>query len=235
MNAEAEFYRRQHGDGVDLTGRVVSPEAERAFAPEGRYSLVVERIALLASSNDTVVELGCGGGETLLYLTTRHRFARAVGIDVAIKAPVDPGGIEFRNDNLNNRWPLENASIDYLIAMMVFEHLFDPFHCFQEVRRTLSDRGFAYVNVPLVTSLRNRVRLMLGLLPETSVGYERWFKDRIWDGNHLHYFSMESLHRLSDACDLNIVKIRGVGRGYRLKSALPSLLASEITIELQKR
>lgn len=203
------------------------------MAPGGRYGLAAEGISRESKPGDTLVELGCGAGETLLVLSRKTSFGKVVGVDVAIRDPIEVNGIQMRNDNLNERWDFADGSIDHLIAMMVFEHLFDPFHCFQEVRRVLSPVGTAYINVPLVTSLPNRLRLLIGQLPETSVSYDRWFQDRVWDGNHIHYFSMDSLYRLAKACDLQIVTVQGVGRGWKIKSAFPSLLAGEVTFALK--
>lgn len=93
---------------------------------------------------------------------------------------------------------------------MVFEHPFDPFHCFEELYRTLTYEGAVYVNVPLVTNVQNRMRLILGYLPETSVKYGRWFEDRVWDGNHIHYFSKDSLHKLAASCALSLPEALGV-------------------------
>ena len=234
MTAEVEFYRRPHGGGLTPSQIKPGPNVDIAFGPGGRYAIVAERLRAQPPSGDSIVELGCGGGEMLKHLAQRYTFSRMVGIDVAIKEPETVEGIEFRNDNLNAPWPFEDGSIDHLVAMMVYEPLFDPFHCFDETRRILSPRGRAYINVPLVTNVKNRLRGLFGYVPETSVNYDRWFKDRVWDGNHLHYFSVGSLQRLAKACGLEITDLRGVGRGHALKSALPSLLAGEVTFEVRE-
>ena len=90
------------------------------------------------------------------------------------------------------------------------------------------------MNLPLVTSLPNRLRLLMGRLPVTSVGFDRWFDDRNWDGNHLHYFSIESVRRLAGACGLRVVEMRGVGTMHQLKSMMPSLFAAELTFSLMR-
>ena len=235
MTAEIEFYRRPHGGGIRPDLSKISHESAEALTPGGRYWLVAKRLANNPKAGGTLVELGAGGGGVLQLLSGNHSYDRIVGIDIAITAPVITNGIELRNDNLNERWPFDDGSIDHLIAMMVFEHLFDPFHCFEEVRRTLKLDGTAFVNVPLITNFKNRLRLLAGIVPQTSVGYQRWFDDRVWDGNHLHYFSVDSLHRLAAACGLRIDEMQGVGSGYKLKTAFPSLLAGEITIALKRK
>jgi len=90
-----------------------------------------------------------------------------------------------------------------------------------------------YVNLPLVTGLRNRIRLLGGGLPETSIRYKRWFQMGEWDGNHLHYFSLRSIHDLAYSCGLRLTDIRGVGAFHELKTRLPSLLAAEVTFQMQ--
>lgn len=90
----------------------------------------------------------------------------------------------------------------------------------------------AYVNLPLVTSLKNRLRLLAGFVPVTSISFDKWFDERGWDGNHLHYFSLAAIRRLAKACGLRVLDVRGVGSFHLLKSAWLSLSASEITFSL---
>jgi SAM-dependent methyltransferase len=183
----------------------------------------------------TVAEVGCSDGHSLMFLKRNFGFSRAVGLDIAIQRPETVNGVEFLPANFNEELPLEEGSTDVFIAMMVIEHLFDPFHAFREIKRVLSPVGFAAVNLPLVTGIKNRLRLVLGQLPETSVGFERWLTDEEWDGNHLHYFSLSSIHALASKTGLRVGEISAVGRGYRLKELFPSLLASEITFKLSHK
>ncbi len=117
--------------------------------------------------------------------------------------------------------------------MMVIEHLFDPFHAFREIKRTLSLGGSAFVNLPLVTGVKNRMRLLFGYIPETSIAYGSWFEREEWDGNHLHYFSMRSIYDLARKSGLRVTDVRGVGAFYKCKSWMPGFLASEVTFQLQ--
>lgn len=51
--------------------------------------------------------------------------------------------------DLETEWPVETASIDYIIATHVVEHLSDPVHFFQEAGRVLEADGKLEVTVPL--------------------------------------------------------------------------------------
>jgi hypothetical protein len=98
----------------------------------------------------------------------------------------------------------------------------------------LTPGGIAIINLPLVTSLKNRMRLLVGKLPTTSVSYGEWWNNREWDGAHLHYFSMDSIRRICQISGLDIVSVHSVGSNARVKNRFISLLASEVTIVVKK-
>jgi SAM-dependent methyltransferase len=236
MTAEAKFYQDHYLGGLGVGATPLDVFAREALAPGKRYGLVAEHLLEHNGTGGCLAEIGCGGGEALLILSGSRGFDRVIGVDIALVRRCGPpaeAGVEFLNSNLNDKWPFADSEVDYLIAMMVVEHLFDPFHAFREIKRCLSDRGAAYVNLPLVTGIRNRLRLLIGDLPETSIRYEQWFQRGEWDGNHLHYFSLGSIHDLARCCGLRLTDVRGVGRFHSLKTRLPSLLASEVTFRME--
>jgi SAM-dependent methyltransferase len=237
VSAEAKFYKDHYAGGVGVGATPLEVFAREMLAPGKRYGLVAEHLFTDDGAGGCLAEIGCGGGEALLIFSQSRHFDRIVGVDIALVPPCRQrgaaAGVEFLSSNLNEKWPLADGEVDYLIAMMVIEHLFDPFDAFKEISRCLSKRGAAYVNLPLVTGLRNRVRLLFGRLPETSIRYEQWFQKGEWDGNHLHYFSLRSIHDLAHCCGLRVTDIRGVGAFHELKTRLPSLLAAEVTFRMQ--
>lgn len=237
MSAEAKFYKNHYAGGVSVGATPLELFVRETLAPGKRYGLVAEHLLRDDVAGGFLAEIGCGGGEALLILSRSQEFDRIIGVDIALVPPCwqqgAASGVEFLNSNLNERWPFADHEVDHLIAMMVIEHLFDPFHAFREIKRCLSKQGAAYVNLPLVTGLRNRIRLLFGKLPETSVRYEQWFQRGEWDGNHLHYFSLRSIHDLAHSCGLRLTDIRGVGAFHGLKTRLPSILASEVTFRMQ--
>lgn len=236
-SSERDFYLHHYQGGIELQDHVDLTDVRQTwFAPGRRYHLALEAIAALPR-HGTLVEIGCADGRTTTFLAQQFRFQRTIGIDIAF--PPDTvrtlNGVEFVQANSNEPLPLEPGSVDVFLAMMVIEHLFDPFHAFKDIARVLSPGGMAIVNLPLVTSLKNRARLLMGELPVTSVGFDRWFDDREWDGNHLHYFSIGAIRRLLDRCGLRMTRLACVGSHHRLKALLPSLLASELTFVVEHR
>lgn len=237
QGADATFYQRHYAGGVE-TGATALDVFERQMLATGkRYSLLMENLTRENTSGRLMAEVGCGGAEALKIISERYNFRHHIGVDIA----ASPDGvdkwrasrIEIVSANLNEQWPFADGQVDCLAAMMVIEHLFDPFHAFQEIRRCVAKDGAAYVNLPLVTGIRNRIRLLFGQLPVTSTRYASWFGDCEWDGNHLHYFSVRSIFDLARASNLSVTDIRGVGRFHGLKSRMPALLASEVTFRLE--
>lgn len=184
---------------------------------------------------ELIAELGCGNGQRLIYLKENYGFKTSVGLDLGFSSEHKIGTSIFRPSNLNNRWEFEDGTVDVLIAMMVIEHLFNPFFCFKEIARVLHTDGRAFINLPLITSIKNRLRLLAGLIPTTSVPYSRWETEGHWDGFHLHYFTLNSIHDLARSAHLSIVSIQGVGAMKKLKDLAPTLLCGEISFEVRKK
>jgi SAM-dependent methyltransferase len=232
VSAEEVFYKKSNQYQICPYDSTAHGEPQ-GFESGGRYRICRDSLdANHALGRGLIVELGCGAGERLMYLKTRYFFADALGIDLAFREGFEIGGCRFLSANLNQDWDLPTGGVDCLVAMMLFEHLFDPWFCFSEVKRVLSQNGRAYVNLPLVTSIRNRFRLMAGLIPETSIPYSRWKEHAHWDGFHLHYFTLYSICDLAKASGLKVIKLSAVGRMSSLKSMFPSLLCNEISFEL---
>ena len=181
MTSAERFYAKHYEDGLAV-GLTPLPEYEAAmFHPGGRYRLASEYFNAHDPTGKTLVEIGCGGAEALLILAQRHAFGQLIGIDVALPEQSAAKEITALKSDLDAKWPLADGSVDYLLAMMVLEHLYDPFHAFAEVGRVLKPDGAAFVNLPLVTSLQNRWRLLIGKVPVTSVPYDSWFSVQEWE------------------------------------------------------
>jgi hypothetical protein len=138
MSAEAKFYKDHYGAGVGVGATPLKVFAREMLAPGKRYGLVAEHLLRDDGVGGCLAEIGCGGGEALLILSEARHFDRIIGVDIALVPPPcrqmgNGASVEFLDSNLNEKWPLADAEVDHLIAMMVIEHLFDPFHVFREI------------------------------------------------------------------------------------------------------
>lgn len=236
-SAEKQFYQRHYNGGL----RTATPESlgatERThFIPGKRYHLILDELDP-QQQYGTAVEIGCSNGDCVVFLNRRFKFRDVIGLDIAFPDDMhqELEGVRFMQANGNQPLPLDNGSVDVFLAMMVIEHLFDPFQAFAEIKRVLTPTGRAFVNLPLVTSIKNRLRLLGGRVPVTSVGFDRWFDDKEWDGNHLHYFSLDAIHRLAALNGLEVSRTACVGANHRLKNLAPTFLANELSFVLRHR
>jgi SAM-dependent methyltransferase len=236
-SAEKEFYQRHYAGGLGTAERAAVSETEaRHFVPGKRYHLIMSELDPQRPYG-TAVEIGCSDGDCAVFIASRFKFKEVIGVDIAFPDDMqqETAGVKFMQANSNEKLPLADGSVEVYVAMMVIEHLFDPFHAFLDIKRVLTPGGMAFVNLPLVTSIKNRLRLLSGRVPVTSVPFDRWFDDKEWDGNHLHYFSLDSIHRLAALSGLEVTRVACVGTNHKLKNLAPSFLANELSFVLKHR
>ena len=227
-----EFYDRHHG--AKSAGAAASTEESlRQLRARGsRYFCVFDQVP----HPETADALELGFGYPSISNALASVFKSYCAIDVAAQTILSryPGPVAFKyqSADLNRDFPVPDASVDVVIAMMVIEHLFDPFHSFAEVARICRPEGLACINLPLVTSIKNRLSLLAGRLPMTST--REWFEQREWDGGHLHYFDIALVRRLAALYGLRLKAVYPVGRAYALKALAPSFFCGELSFVFVK-
>lgn len=196
-----------------------------------RYQLAVNWLRDLSGS---LLDVGCGRGEIVLNVPSQ--FKQLVGLDIsqtALDAVRQASKQNHRSQliqvNLNERWPLADATFDVVTCVAVLEHLFDPAFVVGEIARVLKNNGRAIIVVPNIAYFRHRAALLLGRLPETSgdsVG---------WDGGHLHYFTFDALRALLAQKGLSIEKRGGDGMFGELRAKFwPNLSVGNLDIRAVK-
>ena len=74
-------------------------------------------------------------------------------------------GLEVRQADLSQPWPLEDESVDALHSNQVIEHMARTDHFMREVRRVLRPDGYAVLSTNNLSSWHNIVSLVLGWQP----------------------------------------------------------------------
>ena len=158
--------------------------------------MVDQRITSIVHSGKIAVDLGCGAGELLDYITQFYEVL--IGIDISAKrlsrraqAPQD---WSFVRANLNIPFPLNSKHIDTIYANQVIEHIDDPLLFASEVHRVLKPGGIVIVTSPNIRYIKHIWRLVIeGLGPKTA---NQNTLDGMWDDGHIHYFTHNDLRQI---------------------------------------
>jgi SAM-dependent methyltransferase len=115
------------------------------------------RINALIKSSFRIVDFGCGRGVTsedpVIFRRNlaclKGKVAKVIGLDVDIAGSNNPMLDDFHRLG-NDLWPLENKSVDLVIADHVIEHLPNPEMFFSEAKRVLVQGGYLCLRTPNV-------------------------------------------------------------------------------------
>lgn len=85
------------------------------------------------SIHQSGLEIRCGNGDTLRWLHQHYCLQSLQGFDIALAGAISEGQLRLMPADLNQALLVSDQSVDIIIAMMIIEHLFDPFAAFKEV------------------------------------------------------------------------------------------------------
>ena len=139
-------------------------------------------------------------------------------------------------NNTKEKIPLEDNSIDIIIAGEVIEHIRYPIFFLDECRRILKEDGKMVLSTPNICSLKNRFKMLFGQLPQHCCYpiYER--KENY---GHVKDFNLDALKKLFKLANLNLEKVRTNGIVIRQipifpRRFLPVTFGECFIIELKK-
>jgi SAM-dependent methyltransferase len=235
-NAEKRFY--EQNVILHQIPDAVLPSAEQRWiemhTPGDRYYCITD----ILKDKGQLGAIEWGFGDPARCTALSRFFRKYTAIDICASTLVEKAGLDsrrcfsYQDVNLNDDLPFADESFDVSIAMMVIEHLFDPFHSFREIARTTKRGGYVFVNLPLLSSFKSRFAVLCGKLPVTSVS--NWWELKQWDGGHLHYFTISAVRRLAAENSLKFVRFYAVGKFRQVKTIAPSLFCHEGSFVFQK-
>ncbi len=123
-----------------------------------------------APAGGTLLDLGCGDGKLTLAVQTKIAAGRAIGIDILREniAALDVKGIEGIQCNLDSTLPLQDSSVDFVIASHVIEHVSDTDLFVREAHRVLRPGGIFVVATPNLSAWPNVLFLLFGQQPPST-------------------------------------------------------------------
>jgi 2-polyprenyl-6-hydroxyphenyl methylase/3-demethylubiquinone-9 3-methyltransferase len=160
-----------------------------------------------------IVDLGCGSGEVIAEMMKLNPGACFTGLDVAETA-LDLAGktypqARFHKITDGGRFPFDDASVDFLFASEVIEHIYDTGTTFSEISRVLVPGGRLLLTTPYHGLVKNLL-IVLFL-------FDRHFDPR---DAHVRFFTKKSLFACLEAVGLVPEEHRYYGRFYPLSRTL---------------
>jgi len=178
-------------------------------------------IKAFMEKDDTVLDIGCGTGETLETLRETHGI-NGTGLDIsntALKAVSSKG---FRTLNLDlTRTDAELDSIyDHIILFEVAEHVINAETMMMNLKGKY--RKGLYISTPNLGYIAHRLRLLFGRFPLTYIADPR---------EHVRYWTVKDFITWSEWLGFSrpqVIGLRGKIKAFGLPAKWPSLWASEV-------
>jgi len=183
-----------------------------------------EMFKRFVGTNKSVLDVGCRDG-TLTRFFIDGNFVVGADIDTrALEKAKEDFGIETIFMDLNGDWKeVGERAFDVVTAGEIVEHLFYPAKVVKKVSLRLHEGGIFVGSVPNAFSLKNRIRLLLGLKKNTPLS----------DPTHINHFTYNELKSLLKA-NFSIVDIHGIGRYKLLARMWPGMMAFNFVFVAKK-
>jgi 2-polyprenyl-3-methyl-5-hydroxy-6-metoxy-1,4-benzoquinol methylase len=161
-------------------------------------------ISLLPSQpGQKVLEIGAGGGNTLLYIKENKLAGEVMGVEL-MRIPdsnqqhtlIDKFQIaDIEKENIN----APEEYFDVIICADILEHLTDPWNCVDKISRHLKKGGRLIVSIPNIREWKTLFRIIfLG-----DFRYET--KGGITDITHLRFFCKKNIRQLMSTGSLSLI------------------------------
>lgn len=185
------------------------------------------------SKAKNALEIGCGSGVVLYHIASRCE--SLTGLEISAKrceiARANLKNLSTPNEiicgNLEEGINKPDGAYDLILWADVIEHVVDVFAAMREVTRLLAPGGVLVTSTPNMAYIRYRIALLFGRFPGTAAKNEGFAvrPGEMYDGGHLHYFTIDVLKKLYRMNGINPIRTTGIGRLGKLHDFWPSLLS----------
>lgn len=185
---------------------------------EDRHRKVLDILSMYKFNR--LLDIGCGDGGFTALMARACGAEEVYGVDISERAVelAKARGIKcYRVDVDSEKLPFDDDFFDVVTALEVIEHLFDPDHFLDEVRRVLKPGGLFILSTPNLASIYNRIALLLGYQPFPMGVSARIHIGRLYepirgqspDLDHIRLFTLRSLKELLRVHEFKIIKVKG--------------------------
>lgn len=159
---------------------------------------------VLPPKNSTILDFGCGEGRYIEEFLKVNPY-KIVGIDISSYA-IKEAKKKFPKAKLyalsgDEKLPIKNENIDFILAADVIEHIFDVSNFLLEMNRCLKKGGKIFISTPYYGTIKN---LVIAL-----IGFEIVYSPH---SQHIRFFTKKSLSTLLKNHGFSIISYGEYGR-----------------------
>jgi len=210
---------------------------EKAKIEEHRFAPPTDRAKLISEyiePDSTVLDIGCGDGTLIDYISRNNSPERIVGVDIskeAVEYAKSRGYEAYKMDMTSDifRSFVQENGFDYIILTEVLEHIREPEKVMLNIRDCFAKSIF--VSIPNSGWLMHRLRLLCGRFPIVVIIYHVKEHVRFWTHRDFLYWSEHLGFRVVRYKASSGSKKLGIDLGRRW----PSLFGIQIVYELDKK
>lgn len=163
--------------------------------------------------NKVVVDLGCGDAPISNLIECKQRiridFVKNPNVDIVC--------------DLSNKLPLEDNSVDIVLAGEIIEHQTKPKDFLRRIMRALKKGGALIVTVPNIACVKERIKLLFGKIPTNATQADHTYEWTEKDG-HVCDYNLESIIRILEETGYTVEGVRTNGIFFHSKTILPEFL-----------
>jgi 2-polyprenyl-3-methyl-5-hydroxy-6-metoxy-1,4-benzoquinol methylase len=174
----------------------LDPSGSRAAPPLNYTKCRMEIAPLLPSHIDTVLEIGCGAGETMGWLRSLRPVRYAAAVELSTEAGTVARSV-FDDVEINDialaKMTFDTDRFDLILALDVLEHLTDPDQTLRALRDRLKPTGVIILSLPNVAHYDVAIPLLFR-------GRWDYADEGLLDRTHLRFFTKKTaLHMVENS------------------------------------
>lgn len=170
----------------------------RGYVPDGLLNLIT-------GTPQLVLDVGCFCGAVGGWLKAKYPGVRVVGIEPVEEAANEARRVldsvlagKFEDVTLADAGVVEQ-SVDVIVLADVLEHMYDPWHALENLRRLVKPGGVVLASVPNIRNWTIIEQLIRGDFEYAEAG--------ILDITHLRFFTLSGVRRLFEETGFRVDQI----------------------------
>jgi len=170
--------------------------------PNIQTKIRIETLMELAGDLKDKVVLDLGASK--ITISDRAKAKKIITLDVS-----DEKEMTIKCDLNIDKIPLKDSSIDIILAGELIEHIPHTLFFLSECKRVLKKDGFLILSTPNICCLKDRIRMLFGLLPGHCALFNRQGEDKY--NTHVRDFNLKEIKLALELAGLKLVEARTNG------------------------